>query len=171
MDKPSRQESFAHFFESESERLRRLAVFLTGDAEQGRDIAQEAMVRTFRKWGRIESGDPGPYSRRVLVNLVRSSHRRRLVSSRYLAKQKPGAETTPSRSDQVDDWLMVSDALRELPPVQRATIVLRFYEDLSEQEIAWTLDRPLGSVKSDIHRALKRLRPLLEGASAKGLVT
>jgi DNA-directed RNA polymerase specialized sigma24 family protein len=57
-------------------------------------------------------------------------------------------------------------ALAELSPVRRATILLRFYEDMSEHEISRELDRPLGTVKSDIHRALRQLRPLLEESQA-----
>ena len=56
----------------------------------------------------------------------------------------------------------MSDALKELSPVRRATIVLRFYEDMAEGDIARTLDRPLGTVKSGIHRGLAKLRQVLE---------
>lgn len=62
------------------------------------------------------------------------------------------------------DWLAVSDALRTLPPVRWAAIVMRVYEDMREADIARVLDRPLNTIKSDIHRGLKRLRPLLEEA-------
>jgi RNA polymerase sigma-70 factor (sigma-E family) len=171
MDRSSKQQAFAAFFDNESERLRRLAVFMTGDPEQGKDLAQEALVRTLRRWGHIENDDPAAYARKILVNLIRSAHRRRLVSNRYLSKQPRASAVSPSRSEQVDDWITVSAALRQLSPTQRATVVLRFYDDLTEQQIAWTLDRPLGTVKSDLHRALKRLRPLLESTATKGLVT
>jgi RNA polymerase sigma factor (sigma-70 family) len=62
----------------------------------------------------------------------------------------------------VEDWLLVSDALRQLPPMRRAAIVLRFYEDMTDAQIAATLDRPIGTVKSDIHRGLASLRKYLE---------
>jgi RNA polymerase sigma factor (sigma-70 family) len=62
----------------------------------------------------------------------------------------------------VDELLRLSAALKTLPPMRRATIVLRFFEDMSEADIARTLDRPLGTVKSDLHRGLARLRALFE---------
>lgn len=69
------------------------------------------------------------------------------------------------QTGRVEDWLLVSGALMHLGPVHRAVVVLRFYEDMAEADIARTLDRPLGTVKSDLHRALKKLRPLLEGGT------
>jgi RNA polymerase sigma factor (sigma-70 family) len=62
----------------------------------------------------------------------------------------------------VDESSRLTTALKELSPMRRAVVVLRFYEDMTEAEIARVLDRPLGTVKSDLHRALKLLRPLLE---------
>lgn len=71
------------------------------------------------------------------------------------------AEPTPSAAPAVDDWIVMRDASQSLTPVRRATVVLRFYEDLEEAEIAAILDRPVGSVKSHLHRAKKQLRSLL----------
>ena len=157
-----RDERFRSFFMAEGESLRRLAVFLTGDAEAGADMAQEAFARVYRHWGRIKGEDPGPYARRILLNLVRSSHRRRVLDRR-IRESKPAPETSvASQSGRVDEFLRISLALKSLPPTRRAAIVLRFYEDMSEAEIARTLDRPVGTVKSDIHRGLAKLRPLLE---------
>ncbi|MDQ3985211.1 MAG: SigE family RNA polymerase sigma factor [Actinomycetota bacterium] len=160
--KSQREEEFRVFFESEAERLRRLALWLTGDVEAAPDLAQESLVRTYRHWGRIRNGDAAPYARRVLVNLVRSSQRRRIIERRYLPRS---AEPPRETSDRVADWMQLAEALRGLPPVRRATVVLRYFEDMTEAEIAATLDRPLGTVKSDIHRSLKALRTLLEEES------
>lgn len=154
-----RDEQFGSFFLAESERLRRLGVWLTGDPERAADLAQEALARTYRHWRRIREHDPGPYARRILVNLVRSQHRRSLVARRH--EQKP-ADLVTGEAPRVDEWLRVTEALKTLSPMRRATVVLRFYEDMSEADIARALDRPLGTVKSDIHRALAKLRPLLE---------
>ena len=147
---------------AEGESLRRLAVFLTGDAEAGADMAQETFARVYRHWGRIKNEDPGPYARRILVNLVRSAHRKRFLERRVRESQPASDGSVASQSGRVDEFLRVSSALKTLSPVRRATIVLRFYEDMSEREIARTLDRPIGTVKSDIHRGLAKLRPLLE---------
>ncbi|MQA99890.1 MAG: sigma-70 family RNA polymerase sigma factor [Actinobacteria bacterium] len=166
-DMRTRDEQFRTFFNLEAERLRRLAIFLTGDTEAGADMAQETLARLYRHWGRVKSDDPGPYARRILVNLVRSSHRRRFVERRFLERRhrepQPGSEpSVASQSGHVDEFLRISSALKCLSPIGRAAIVLRFYEDMSEADIARTLDRPVGTVKSDIHRGLAKLRPLLE---------
>jgi RNA polymerase sigma-70 factor (sigma-E family) len=154
-----REDEFRTFFETQAESLRRLGTFLTSDAEQGAELAQEALVRVYKQWGRIKDQDPGPYARRVLVNLVRSAHRRKMVERKHLSAVEDVARC---ETRQVDDWLRVSEALKSLPPMRRAAIVLRFYEDMPEAEIARVLDRPLGTIKSDIHRALAKLRPLLD---------
>lgn len=156
-----RDDQFAAFFSAESERLRRLGIFLTGDAEEGAELAQEAMARTYRHWWRVRDEDPGPYARRILVNLIRSRHRRALLEKRH---QQRIRDSVPSETWKVDEWLRVSEALHRLSPIRRAVVLLRFYEDMSLEDIARTLDRPLGTVKSDMHRALAQLRPLLENA-------
>jgi RNA polymerase sigma-70 factor (sigma-E family) len=162
MDRATRERQFHAFFNAEGESLRRLGVWLTGDADKGADLAQEAMARTYRHWGRIKNEDPGPYARRTLVNLVRSAHRRNVVERRYLETHPRDPSIAESSSGQVDDFIRIAQALKSLPPIRRAAIVLRFYEDMSEAEIARVLDRPIGTVKSDIHRALAKLRPLLD---------
>jgi RNA polymerase sigma-70 factor (sigma-E family) len=162
MEMSRRDREFHAFFNAEAESLRRLAVWLTGDAERGADLAQEALARIYRHWGRIKSEDPGPYARRTLVNLIRSAHRRSIVERRYQESQEKERAIVESSSGRVDEFLRVSRALRTLPPIRRAAIVLRYYEDMSEAEIARVLDRPVGTVKSDIHRGLAKLRPLLE---------
>ncbi|MDQ4024122.1 MAG: SigE family RNA polymerase sigma factor [Actinomycetota bacterium] len=154
-----RDTEFTGFFQAESEKLRRLAAFLTGDSSGAADLAQEALVRTYRHWGRIRNEDPGPYARRILVNLVRQQHRRTLLAKRYEQTQAPEHAVNGGR---VEDWLRVTAALKQLPPARRAVVVLRFYEDMTEHDIATTLDRPLGTVKSDMHRGLAKLRQLLD---------
>ena len=162
-----RDEHFALFFQAQAESLRRFGVFLTGDPERGADLAQEAMARVYRKWGRIQSGDPNAYARRIVLNLVRGAHRRNLVARRH-KQHEASTEVHPSRSGEIDDWLEVSAALRQLPVARRAVVVLRFYEDMSERQIADTLDRPLGTVKSDLHRGLKKLKEILEEQPVEG---
>ncbi|MDQ3964644.1 MAG: SigE family RNA polymerase sigma factor [Actinomycetota bacterium] len=156
-----RDDDFAGFFHAESEKLRRLAAFLTGDSSGAADLAQEALVRTYRHWGRIRNEDPGPYARRILVNLVRRQHRRNLLEGRHEQVHVPLHSANGGR---IEDWLQVTGALKQLPPMRRAVVVLRFYEDMTEQDIATALDRPLGTVKSDIHRGLAKLRQLLDDA-------
>lgn len=157
-----RDEDFRAFFAAEAEPLRRFATFLTGDPDAGADLAQEAMVRLYRHWGRVRNEDPGPYVRRIVVNLVRSRHRRRILERRHEAAMVSG--DAPSHAGRVDDWVTLAGALATLPPIRRAVVVLRFWEDMTEPQIAELLDRPVGTIKSDLHRALAKLRPVLEGA-------
>lgn len=159
LDRKRRDEQFRAFFLEEGERLRRLAIFLTGDVEGARDLAQEALVRLYKHWGRVRNDDPGPYARRILVNLVRSKHRRKVLDKRHLQVVKTDEA---SHAPRIVEAMRIASALSALSPIRRATIVLRFYEDMSESQIAATLERPLGTVKSDIHRGLAQLRPLLE---------
>jgi DNA-directed RNA polymerase specialized sigma24 family protein len=76
-------EDFRDFFLAEGERLRRLGTFLTGDPDTGAEMAQETLVRVYRHWGRIRDQEPGAYARKILVNLVRTSWRRRVVERRF----------------------------------------------------------------------------------------
>jgi DNA-directed RNA polymerase specialized sigma24 family protein len=114
-----RDESFHSFFVAEGERLRRLGIFLTGDPDRAADLAQETLARTYRHWNRIHDADPGPYARRVLVNLVRSAHRRSLLERKHV---QPSPQITDRKAPHVDEYLHITKALKELPPVRRATI-------------------------------------------------
>ncbi len=154
-----RDAEFKAFFDSQGARVRELAVFLVGDRELAADLAQEAFLRTYVRWNRIRKGDPGPYVRRALVNLCKNAYRRRAVERRPWARPSTMSSVTPSN---LEESLRVADALKSLPPMRRAVIVLRYYEDMSDAQIAATLDRPLGTVKSDIRRGLQALGPLLQ---------
>ncbi len=158
-----RDAEFRAFYFAQTPRLRGIALLMTGDRERAEDLTQEALLRTYRAWRRIRRADPGPYVRTALVNLCRNDYRRRLLERSHLA---PAADRVDSAEAKVDEALRLAHALRALPPIRKAAIVLRYYEDLPEAEIARILDRPLNTVKSDIRRALQALRPLLqEGAN------
>ncbi|MGH2755869.1 MAG: RNA polymerase sigma factor [Actinomycetota bacterium] len=103
------------------------------------------------------------------MNLVRSGHRSKKLRSLKPVPDWAGDRRVGPADERLGDRLQVIDALEHLSPIRRATVLLRFYEDMSEQEIARVLDRPLGTVKSDIHRALRQLRPLLEDANSEEL--
>jgi RNA polymerase sigma-70 factor (sigma-E family) len=154
-----RDQEFRNFYFAEAPRLRRLALMMTGSEDRAEDLTQDALLNAYRKWGRIRNEDPGPYVRKILVNLVRNQYRRRMLE---LRKQEPPLRALRSHDERVDEALTVAQALTVLSPIRRAAIVLRFYEDMPEDEIARTLDRPLNTVKSDIRRALEKLRPALE---------
>jgi RNA polymerase sigma-70 factor (sigma-E family) len=154
----ARDHEFRGFYFAQAPRLRRLALLLCGSPSGAEDLTQEALLRAYRAWGRIRNEDPGPYVRRTLVNLHRNDMRRRMLEIR---KRPEPVLDSPSHDHDIEQALHVAKALSHLSPVRRATVILRFYEDLPEKEIAALLDRPLGTVKSDLHRALATLRPLL----------
>ena len=153
-----REVEFKTFYESEGRRVRELAMFLVGDRELASDLSQEAFLRAYRAWGRIRKRDPGPYVRRALVNLCKNTYRRRALEG----KQWSPPPAVTSHAANVDEAMRITNALRELSPMRRAAVLLRYYEDMSDEEIARVLDRPLGTVKSDIRRSLQQLKPLLE---------
>lgn len=146
--------------------LVRTAVLLAGDRTRGEDLAQEALVRTHRHWRSVRRSDaPEAYVRAAMVNLQRSWWRRR-------ARQEVLVDATPERASRPGDWGVPTEtdevlaaALATLPPRMRATLVLRFYEDLSEHQTAQTLGCAVGTVKSQTARGLERLRDALATAS------
>lgn len=159
-----RDTEFRDFYFAEAASLRRLALLVGGDPASADDIAQEALLRAYRAWPRIKNEDPGPYVRQVLVNICRSAHKRKLLEIRK--RPTPQADVA-TREPDIDEALRVARALSVLSPIRRAVVVLRFYEDMTEPEIAHVLDRPLNTVKSDLRRSLERLRPELnEGVTA-----
>lgn len=153
-------EEFRAFFDAEFRPLRRLAYLLTGDWGNAEDLAQEAMVRTYRAWARIRDRErPGAYARTVLVNRHRSLLRRARVEARHAVARHPNP--TPSL-EAGEDQVLVWQALGELSSREREALVLRFYEDLPQADIAAILGVPVGTVKSLTHRALAKLRGWLE---------
>ena len=161
MRRAQRDEQFRDFYFREMPRLRRIALLMVGDGDRAEDLAHDALLRAYRRWGRIRNEDPGPYVRTALINLCRNHHRRRGLEKRHLAEVNPDL-ASPDETRRVDDTLRVAHALQVLSPVRRAAIVLRFYDDMTEAEVARTLDRPLNTVKSDVRRALSTLREALD---------
>lgn len=153
----NRDAEFRDFYLTEAPRLNRLALMMTGDPGRAADLSQDALIKVYTKWPKIRNEDPGPYARTILVNLCRSAYRRKMLE---LKKAPVSAGYIPDRTNRVDDALRVATALSALSPIRRAVVLLRFYEDMSEQEIATTLDRPINTIKSDLRRALETLRPI-----------
>jgi RNA polymerase sigma-70 factor (sigma-E family) len=157
---------FQEFYADQYERLRRLGYWLTGDWGQAEELAQEALVRTWWRWPIVRRLDrPGDYARKVLVNRHRSLRRRVLVEARYAARVRV---EVAAPFDGHEDAVVLAAALRRLSPRQRAVVVLRYQEDLSQAEVARLLGTSVSAVKSTTNRALARLRSQL-GASADGI--
>ena len=145
-------------FEEHYGGLCRLAYLITGDRAQAEELVMDAFMRTFASWRRIRDLDRADaYLRRAVVNLSRSRLRRQRTEER----SPKFVETRPD-SD-ADDARVVWDAVQALPHRQRAAVVLRYYEDLPEAEIADTLGCSLGTVKSQLSKARATLAHLLEG--------
>ena len=131
--------------------LVRLGFLLTGSCEQGEDLAQDAFAAlAARDPGAAEIVDRRAYLRRIVINRSTSYHRRR-----FRDRLRPVAREIVVVPPEVDEtWAVV----QRLSDSQRRVVVLRFYADCTLDEIASLTDRPLGTVKSDLHRALDRLR-------------
>jgi RNA polymerase sigma-70 factor (sigma-E family) len=151
------EEAFRAFAASRRARLLRAAYLLTGDPGLAEDLVQTALFKTALRWRRIAaSGDPEPYVRRILYTEHVSTWRRRG------APEVLGA-APPERVLSADDperRLVLQAALSRLTAKQRAVLVLRYYEDLTEPQAAAVLGCAPGTVKSQTRHALMRLRQL-----------
>lgn len=149
--------SFRDFFQARIVALSRVAYLLTGDAHLAEDLLQQALIRVASHWERVlAKGDPEPYVRKVLYHQHISWWRRR---RRELASA--GEVPEPVEADHasaVAVSLSLRQALARLAPRQRAVLVLRFYEDLSEEQVAAALGCSVNTVKSQARDALKRMR-------------
>lgn len=146
---------FDGFVAARSRALLRTAYLLTGDHGLAEDLLQTALAKSWFAWGRI-SGPPEPYVRRVLVTTYTTWWRRRWRAE-YPTGELPDRGVDDG-TGAVDDRDALWRALGALPRRQRAVVVLRYYEDLSEAETAAALGVSRGTVKSQASRALAVLR-------------
>jgi RNA polymerase sigma-70 factor (sigma-E family) len=150
-------EDFAAYVRSRQQRLLRAAYLVCGDRQTAEDLLQQAFVKLALRWDRIRDEYPDAFVRRVLyrdaVSAWRSTRRETLVHVPEGAR--PGEETS------VETRVDLERALRLLPPRQRAVLVLRYFEDRSETETAEILGIAVGTVKSQAHDGLARIRALV----------
>jgi RNA polymerase sigma-70 factor (sigma-E family) len=154
---------FGEFVASRTPSLIRVAYLLTGDQHAAEDLLQNALARTAARWGRLRHDDPEAYIRTVLYREQVSFWRRR-GRRREVAVSAPPDPGYPDPSPYTDLRLSMRQALLRLPPDQRAVLVLRYYEDLTETQVAGILECSVGTVRSRTHRAVTRLRALLPEA-------
>jgi RNA polymerase sigma-70 factor (sigma-E family) len=153
---------FAEFVAGASRRLLRSAYLITGDAGAAEDLLQTALERVYRRWSHVKrQGTPEAYVRRIIINAATDGWRReQLVRNVALTDAH-----VPARDDARLESLAARQALiaglRELPAGQRAVLVLRYFDDLTEVETARMLGCSVGTVKSQHARAMARLRQLL----------
>ncbi|MCU1678359.1 MAG: polymerase, sigma-24 subunit, subfamily protein [Frankiales bacterium] len=158
---------FDGFVVANSPRLLRTAFLLTRDEAGAQDLLQTALVHAWRAWGRIY-GDPMPYVRKIIVNAYTSSWRRKWRAEVPTAELRDLAyEERGSAEDRDVMWT----ALGRLPRRQRAVMVLRYFEDLTEAQTAEVLGVSIGTVKSQTSKALGHLRvdPTLTPAPASAM--
>ena len=158
-----RAEGFEAFVAARAPALMRTAFLMTGDAQHAEDVLQEALVRVAPRWRRVvAAGDPEPYVRRALYTVAIDRRRRR--SSREVVTAPDDGVFTGAAAGSGDDGLAgrltLDAALARLTPRQRAVLVLRFYDDLTEVQTAAALGCSLSTVKSQTVHALGRLRVL-----------
>lgn len=152
---------FETFFAAQRVSAVRLAYLLCGDAGAAEELAADAFAKMYAAWQRADLVNPEAYLRRSLVNAARSRGRRRALERRELMRRTVRAYEA-LLADQAADRQLLVVALSRLPLHQRAPIVLRFFEDLSERDTAAVLGKDIGTVKSSVSRGLKRLREILE---------
>lgn len=148
---------FAEFVAGSYARLVRTAYLLTGDRGHAEDLVQQCLFTTFRSWHRL--ADPGAAEAYTRTSMVRLALKWRHRRWRGEVPSDPLPETAVA--DHAADTtraVLVRRALAGLPAAQRAVLVLRFFDDLSEAEVAEILNCPIGTVKSRANRALAALR-------------
>ena len=147
------RESFSRWAGERQLALLRTAVLLTGDHQRAEDLLQEALTKVALRWRRLHDGHPEAYARQVMVRDNISwwrKHRREIVA-------EPRDVPAPGAEAATDRRLMLADALGRLTPRQRAVVVLRYFDDLTERDTAEVLGVTVGTVKSQTHLALRRL--------------
>lgn len=156
-------EAFEAFFERHHAELSRLAYLVTGSSGTADEVAADALLATWARWDRVCAADsPIAYVRRMVVN-IGTSRVRRMIHERRLMPMLVSADDEDAPELTTADVLDVREALRALPPRRRACIVLRYGLDLSEEEVARTLEISPGTVKSQTSKAAAQLRALLGG--------
>ncbi len=148
-------------FRTEGRSLVRLARLFVDDRDAAEDIVQEAFLRLARHAGKIDSIDRAPaYLRSIVLNLARDHNRRGLVSLRHRAAAGREVDVVEDAADQLartEEHRVVLDAVRALPTRQRDCITLKYFEDMSIEEIAATLGVSVNSVKTHLLRAMAAL--------------
>lgn len=152
------EDRFQEFVRARWSHLVRTAYLLTGDPHHAEDLTQTALAKAYRSWRRVSGSDnPEAYVRRMLVTCNSDRFRKRRVKESLTdaPPERAGREEAVAR---VDERGALMAALAQLPPRQRAVVVMRYWEDLSEAEVAEVLGCSQGTVKSQASKGLAKLR-------------
>lgn len=164
--KQTRNEEFQSFVVGRWPRLMRTAFLLTGEQHAAEDLVQSTLEQVYVAWRRVGAADdPEAYVRRVMINAHARRHRRRLRE--FLAPKDDSGlvrerADTGDRIAQADDRGALLTALAQLPPRQRAAVVLRYWEDLTETQAAEAMGCSVGTVKSNTAKGIAKLRAIPE---------
>ncbi|WP_232248514.1 SigE family RNA polymerase sigma factor [Streptacidiphilus rugosus] len=154
------ERDFSAFVAARWAALVRTAYLLTGDFHEAEDLVQATLTKVYPQWRRLDRGTVDAYLRRSLVNNNRSRHRRRRVAQLLvpLVPERPAPVAQGGGGPADGERGLLMAVLAELPERQRAVVVLRYWEDLSAEEVADILGCSVGTVKSQASRALAKLR-------------
>ncbi|MQM25026.1 SigE family RNA polymerase sigma factor [Glycomyces albidus] len=159
-EEQQQEAEFRSFATAQRDSLRRYAYLLCGDWYEADDIVQKALTKMFAAWKRVEPGGAPAYVRRIVTN-VYFSHRRLSWVRRERASDELPVRRLDRPQEAVDVRLELIAALDRLPPRQRATLVLRFWEQLSVDETAAAMGCSTGTVKSQCAKGIAKMRELL----------
>ncbi|MEU8297799.1 SigE family RNA polymerase sigma factor [Micromonospora sp. NPDC048909] len=156
------EQEFVEYFSARLPMLQRLAYSLCGDGDEADDLVQEAATRLFQRWSRASRADHiDAYVRAVVVRLFLDSRRKGWWRIRLFAAPP---DARHAYDGGVEDRTVLRAALAQVPPRQRAVLVLRFLHDLPVDEVARTMGCSAGTVKSQTAHGLAAMRRLLDGA-------
>lgn len=155
---PSQRAAFADFATARGGALHRAAYLMVGDAHLAEDLVQEALSRVYAAWPRVR--EPEAYARRAITTTAISWMRRKAWAERpvdLIAEPGTAVDGSAEVASRLDLW----SALGALPPRQRAAVVLRYFEDLTEAQTAQAMGCSVGTVKSQVSAAIAKLRDSL----------
>jgi RNA polymerase sigma-70 factor (sigma-E family) len=168
-----RRADFERFVADSTETLVRAAFLIVWDLQEAEDIVQETLLEVARRWPRVRRmSHPLAYARRIVVNRALSA-----AGKRARTRSELSGETPPERVDDTAAAETIGDhdelmrALADLPPRQRAVLVLRYFLDLPEAEVAAAMKCSLGTVKSTASRGLARLEQVMRSANDTRSIT
>jgi RNA polymerase sigma-70 factor (sigma-E family) len=154
---------FDQFVAAHVDDLLRTAYLIAWDEAEAEDLVQECLFKVARRWPRVRAMDqPRAYARRILINLATDGARGRARRRVELDPPPPGAERSVDPLAALDTHVELVEALGLLPTRQRAALVLRYFNDLTESQAAEVLGCSPGTVKSNASRGLARLREVFD---------
>ncbi|WP_460499354.1 SigE family RNA polymerase sigma factor [Glycomyces tarimensis] len=162
---PQQEAEFREYVEARRGALLRTAFLICGDWHAAEDAVQTSLIKLYGRWTRTRQLTADAYTRRIIANTLIDESRRGWFRREHSYAEPPDDAVDPGTPE---DRLTAASALAKLPPRQRATLVLRFWEDLSVEETARILRCSTGTVKSQTARGLQTLRGLYENTDLTG---